>query len=103
VKVITSEVSFSEQIGNSKAIVIFSADWCPDCVVIKPLLPEVEAEYPDYTFYYVDRDEHLELCEEFSIFGIPSFIAFENGKEVARYVDKQRKTKEQIVNFIESI
>jgi thiol-disulfide isomerase/thioredoxin len=100
---ISKEKSFEDQIGNEKAIVVFSADWCPDCVVIKPLLPELEQEYSQYTFYYVDRDENIELCEQFSIFGIPSFLAFYDGKEVGRYVNKERKTKEQIVHFIEGI
>jgi thiol-disulfide isomerase/thioredoxin len=100
---ITNEKSFEEQLSNGKAIVVFSADWCPDCVVIKPLLPEIEEEFQTYKFYYVDRDEHLDLCERFNIFGIPSFIAFNDGEEVGRYVDKDRKTKQQIVNFINNL
>jgi thiol-disulfide isomerase/thioredoxin len=100
---IEKNISFQEQIGKGKAIVVFSADWCPDCVVIKPILPEVEAKYSDFTFYYVDRDEHLELCEEYAIFGIPSFLAFADGKEIGRYVNKERKTKEQIEAFIEEM
>jgi thiol-disulfide isomerase/thioredoxin len=100
---ISKDKSFEEQIDNKNAIVVFSADWCPDCVVIKPILPELEQEFSQFTFLYVDRDEHLELCEQYAIFGIPSFIAFSNGKEIGRYVNKERKTKEQIKGFIEDI
>jgi thiol-disulfide isomerase/thioredoxin len=100
---ITKDKSFEEQIDNINAIVVFSADWCPDCVVIKPILPELEQEFSQFTFLYVDRDEHLSLCEQYAIFGIPSFIAFSNGKEIGRYVNKERKTKEQIKGFIEDI
>ncbi|OZM56083.1 thiol reductase thioredoxin [Lottiidibacillus patelloidae] len=100
---ITKDNSFEEQIENKDAIVVFSADWCPDCVVIKPILPEIEQKYSQFTFLYVDRDEHLSLCEEYAIFGIPSFIAFSNGQEIGRYVNKERKTKEQIEGFIEEI
>ena len=45
----------------------------------------------------------MDLCIELDIFGIPSFVAFKNGKEVGRYVNKERKTREQIEGFIESL
>jgi thiol-disulfide isomerase/thioredoxin len=100
---ITKDKSFEEQIGTEKAIVVFSADWCPDCVVIKPILPQLEEKYHQFTFYYVDRDEQIALCEQFAIFGIPSFLAFNKGEEVGRYVNKERKTKEQIEAFIDEM
>jgi hypothetical protein len=37
------------------------------------------------------------------VFGIPSFIAFENGEEIGRFVNKDRKTKEQVEKFIDSL
>jgi thiol-disulfide isomerase/thioredoxin len=82
---------------------MFSADWCPDCRVIEPILPEVEKENSTYTFYYVDRDEFIDLCSELNVFGIPSFVAFHQGEEVGRFVNKERKTQEQIQDFINSL
>lgn len=86
---------------GSQVIFLFSADWCPDCIVIEPELPLIEDEFPDYEFYYVDRDKHLELCQELDVFGIPSFLAYKEGYEVGRLVSKERKSKEQIIEFIE--
>ncbi|WP_026569667.1 MULTISPECIES: thioredoxin family protein [Sediminibacillus] len=97
-----SNQAFS-QWKNEKSIFMFSADWCPDCRVIEPLLPEIEAEYEEYTFIYVDRDEFIDLCAELDIFGIPSFLAFDQGKEIGRFVSKDRKTKEEIEAFIEKL
>ncbi|MBD7962661.1 thioredoxin family protein [Fictibacillus norfolkensis] len=94
---------FKETIKQDVTIAVFSADWCPDCVVIKPILPEIEEEYSNYQFVYVDRDELIELCQELDIFGIPSFLAFKDGEEIGRYVNKERKTKEQIVAFLEEL
>jgi hypothetical protein len=37
------------------------------------------------------------------VFGIPSFIAFENGKELGRFVSKDRKTQEEIERFISGL
>ena len=34
------------------------------------------------------------------VFGIPSFIAFKDGKEIGRFVNKDRKTKQQVEDFI---
>ncbi|MGG1575534.1 thioredoxin family protein [Fictibacillus sp. NRS-1165] len=94
---------FNKITQQGTVIAVFSADWCPDCVFIKPFLPELEQEFSQYTFVFVDRDQLIDLCRELDIFGIPSFVAFHEGKEVARYVDKERKTKEQISAFINNL
>lgn len=84
-------------------IFMFSADWCPDCRVIEPILPELQSENNQFTFYYVDRDQFIDLCATLDVFGIPSFIAFRKGEEIGRFVSKERKTKEQIQQFINSL
>ncbi len=94
---------FNELTNHNDVIMLFTADWCPDCRVIEPVLPEVEAAFPAYTFVLVDRDEFMDVCQEYQVFGIPSFLAFKNGKEVGRFVSKDRKTKEEIIKFIEGL
>jgi thiol-disulfide isomerase/thioredoxin len=88
---------------KGKTIFFFTAGWCGDCRFIKPKMPEIEAEYPDYTFVEVDRDKFMDLAIEWNIFGIPSFIVTEDGKEKGRLVNKDRKTKEEITTFISSL
>jgi len=66
-------------------------------------LPEIENEYKEYTFVSVDRDEFIDLCGELDIFGIPSFIAFKDGQEIGRFVSKDRKTKEEVEKFMDSL
>ncbi|MBS4173855.1 thioredoxin family protein [Bacillus sp. FJAT-49736] len=100
---LTSAEQYHKLIKEGKHIFLFSADWCPDCRFIEPVLPEIEQEYPDFTFIYVDRDQFIDLCGELSIFGIPSFIACKDGKEIGRFVSKDRKTKEEIENFINGL
>ncbi|MBM4762601.1 thioredoxin family protein [Bacillus sp. B15-48] len=91
---------FKELKKEGKHIFLFSADWCPDCRFIDPILPEIEKTFSDYRFVYIDRDDFIDLCIELDIFGIPSFLAYEDGKELGRFVSKQRKTKAQIEEFI---
>ena len=102
-KEITTVEQYQEIIKNETVIILFTANWCPDCMVIKPFMPKIEEKYSNYQFYTVNRDHLMDLCIELDIFGIPSFVAFKNGKEVGRYVNKERKTREQIEGFIESL
>lgn len=90
-------------VETGKNILFFTADWCGDCVYIKPSMPEIETSFPDYQFVQVDRDEFIEVCQEWNIFGIPSFVVLDNGKELGRFVSKDRKTKNEIMTFIESL
>lgn len=93
-----------EQLKKEERLVfMFSADWCPDCRVIEPILPGIEADYPEYQFIYVDRDQFIDLCGELSVFGIPSFVAYHSGEEAGRFVSKDRKTQEEIESFLNSL
>lgn len=93
-----------EQLKQEERIVfMFSADWCPDCKVIEPVMPIIEADYPEYQFIHVDRDAFLDLCSELDVFGIPSFVAFDHGNEIGRFVSKDRKTQEEIEQFLNGL
>ena len=81
----------------------FSADWCPDCVFIKPFMPKLVEKYSEYTFWYVDRDKCVEAAQELMIMGIPSFVGFRDGEEVGRFVSKLRKTEKEIDDFLANL
>lgn len=98
-----SKEQFEQLRKEERTIFMFSADWCPDCRFLDPVLPRLEADYPEYNFIHVDRDEFLELCQELDIFGIPSFIAYHDGEEAGRFVSKDRKTLEEIEDFINGL
>ncbi|OIK08983.1 thiol reductase thioredoxin [Bacillus sp. MUM 116] len=102
-KNLESMEQFEQLRDNGKTIFMFSAKWCGDCRFIEPVLPEIEENFKDYTFIHVDRDQFIDLCGQLDVFGIPSFIGFENGKELGRFVSKDRKTQEEIENFIKGL
>jgi thiol-disulfide isomerase/thioredoxin len=89
--------------NEGKHLFLFSANWCGDCRFIEPVLPEIEENFKEYTFVHVDRDEFIDLCQQLDVYGIPSFIAYENGTELGRFVSKDRKTKEEIEAFISGL
>ena len=94
---------FRELKQQGKVVFKFTADWCPDCHFIDPFMGEIEEKFVDITFISVDRDQFIDLCIELDIFGIPSFLAYENGEEKGRFVSKDRKTREEIESFLQSI
>lgn len=87
---------------QGKHVFLFTAGWCPDCRFIEPFMPEVEEKFNEYTFISVDRDQFIDLCGELDVYGIPSFIAYNNGEETGRFVSKDRKTQEEIETFLQA-
>ena len=99
----TLEAFASVTEGGTKCIVMFTANWCPDCVFVKPFLPELVEAFSEFEFYTVNRDELLDLCVDLEIMGIPSFVAYDGGKEVGRFVSKDRKARAEIEAFIKEL
>ncbi|MGX7243771.1 thioredoxin family protein [Enterococcus quebecensis] len=99
----TSYEELASYVSEGKSVFFFTADWCGDCRFIKPVMPEIEADFPEFRFIEVDRDKFLELASEWNIFGIPSFVVTDQGKELGRLVNKARKTKEEITTFLKSM
>lgn len=98
-----SEQQYQDLKENNRVVFLFSANWCSDCRLLEPLMPEIEADFADYTFVYVDRDQFIDICIENDVFGIPSFIVYSFGTELGRFVSKEQKTKEEVVNFLQAL
>lgn len=99
---IKSRDEFDRKINQDRNIcVLFTAQWCPDCQVLKPVLPELEEQYKtSFDFLSVNRDDFMDLCRELDIFGIPSFIIYKKGEETGRFVSTRAKTREEIEDFL---
>lgn len=91
---------FSKKIAEGTYVLFFTADWCPDCNFIKPAMPEIESDFSQAKFIAINRDDNIELAADFGIMGIPSFVVMQDGQEKARLVNKKRKTKEEVENFL---
>ena len=103
-KNLESDSDFRDFIQDDKAFcAVFSADWCPDCMVIKSILPDLEKEYGDrYNFAIVDRDDFMNIAEEYNVLGIPSFIVYKNGKVIDSFISGLRKTRQEITDFLDN-
>lgn len=101
---ITDGATYYDQISAvENAIVMFSADWCPDCLFVKHFIKDLVAQNKKYTWFYVDRDKLLDICIDNEILGIPSFIAYNNGNQIGTFISKDRKNQAQIQEFIDKL
>ena len=92
-----------DKVRVGKTIIMFTADWCPDCMFIKPYMGEIVDNNPEFKFYVINRDNMLDLCKDLDILGIPSCVAYNDHEEIGRFVSKLRKTKEEVQAFIDSL
>jgi thioredoxin 2 len=68
-------------------VVDFYADWCGPCKIMAPLLDDLARRRAgEILVVKLDTDRNPATGQRFNIRGIPTLIAFRNGKEVARRV-----------------
>jgi thioredoxin len=68
-------------------VVDFFADWCGPCKAMAPLMDEIARDGMGRLLVVkVDSDRAPGLSQRFDVRGIPTLIAFRDGKEVDRLV-----------------
>lgn len=65
-----------------KVILVFGAEWCPHCVVLKEHLKEMNLE--GYLVCLVDVDDSKEIKRKHAVRILPTSIILDDGKEVSR-------------------
>lgn len=90
--VITKE-NFAQEVLSSKtpAIVDFWAGWCGPCMMLSPIVEELDRELPQYKFCKADVDEQRELAIEYGVESIPTLLLVKNGEVVKRLVGYREK------------
>lgn len=84
---------FQQRLESGKPLFVdFWAPWCGPCMMTKPILDKLGKEFAeDVEFLPINADQSREVLEQYRIFGIPTVIAFQNGKEVARLTGAQNE------------
>ena len=90
-----TEDKLQEITKSGRVVLEFSATWCPDCRFLDPFLPEIEKDFSEAKFYQIDRDGSVDVAN--------SFVVYQDGKEIGRLVNKDRKTKDEVENFLRSL
>jgi len=104
IKLIQNIEDYQRVIAQERAtVLLFSADWCSDCRYLDTYIDEIVTSYSaHFEFYLADRDEQIELCQSLDVLGIPSFVVYQSGREVARFVNGKRKFKPEVVEFLDA-
>jgi thioredoxin 1 len=98
-----------ETIAADAGIVLvdFSAEWCPPCRMLDPIIDQLAAETPDLTVIRIDIDATPELVREFDVMSFPTLIFFVGGKLRQRLVGARgiaplREELEQLRTIVHS-
>jgi thioredoxin 1 len=72
-----------------KNVFYFTADWCGPCKRVRPVVEDMIRE--GFHIQIIDVDIEKELVKNFEITSVPTFILFENEKQLDRISGAQTK------------
>lgn len=74
--------SFNSIIKSNKPVLVdFYATWCGPCKMMSPILDKVKASLGDrVTILKVDVDKNPQVAAQYQVRGVPTLIAFKEGK-----------------------
>lgn len=83
--------------ATQKVLVDVGATYCPPCRKMQPIVDELKTEM--YVIIHVDGGSQTDICSEYNVSSFPTFIVFQNGKEIAR--KEGIATKEELKKLLE--
>ena len=90
------EKTLDEEIASSPVPVLveFTADWCPPCRMMAPVLEGVAAEVGDrLRVLTIDNDDHPDAVRRHQVLGLPTMLVFTEGVLVKRLVGARSKSR----------
>ena len=85
--------NFEQEVMQAKTPVVvdFWASWCGPCMMLSPVMEELDGELPQIKFCKVNVDDERDLAMEFQIDSIPTLLCVKNGHVVKRLVGYREK------------
>jgi thioredoxin 1 len=89
----TTQDTFQKDVAEHKGLVLvdYYAEWCGPCKMTSPIIEELAEEIKTMKFVKVDVDANQDLVSEQSIFSIPTFMIYKDGKVVSQFVGGRSK------------
>ena len=88
--------NFEQQVVRSTlpVLVEFTADWCPPCKMLAPVLDDLAQRYEGVLrIGTLDADAYPELQMQFGVMGLPTMILFKDGEAVEGIVGYNPRPK----------
>lgn len=85
--------NFEAEVMQAKTPVVvdFWASWCGPCMMLAPVMEELDGEVPGVKFCKVNVDDERDLAMEFQIDSIPTLLCVKNGVVVKRLIGYREK------------
>ena len=83
------DATFDAEVGPDTGLVAveFTADWCPPCRLMAPLLEEAAHDYaPRLRVVQLDADANPRTMARLGVRGLPTLLVFRDGALVERVV-----------------
>ena len=84
----TTDAGFARDVlaAETPVLVDFTADWCPPCKMIKPVLERIAAEEAGrLRVVALDVDENPEITRRYGVLGMPTLALFVRGERVVQF------------------
>jgi thioredoxin 1 len=88
----TTDATFADDVlaSTTPVLVDFTADWCPPCKMIAPVLDRIAAENADrLRVVALDVDANPQTAQRYNVLGMPTLALFVRGELVTTVVGAQ--------------
>ena len=91
----TTDAAFAADVLNSTTPVLvdFTADWCPPCKMVAPVLEEIAVQEADrLQVVSLDVDENPVITAKYGVMSMPTLALFVNGELVTQLIGARPRT-----------
>jgi thioredoxin len=90
-----TDATFDAEVLNSNlpVLVDFTADWCPPCKMVAPVLEEIAGQEPErMKVVSLDVDENPAVTARYGVMSMPTLALFVGGELVTQMVGARPRT-----------
>jgi thioredoxin 1 len=85
--------NINEIINLPISVLVFSAEWCKPCKILKPIVEELSDELKDkIPIIKLDVDENSDIAAQLGVRNVPTILFFKNGEVVDKMVGANTKS-----------